>query len=142
MEKHLKEMNTNLVKLYSLFNGMNEFMFANDSSCNEIEITCKNTLSAESHLMTMEQLKNKYAELQKSHSMVKQQLFDQSVEFKDVQQRLESLSQQHERRESQEQRLENLQTILEEHRAENEKMSNMITSKSDLESLLTLRIKS
>ena len=76
MEKHLKEINTNLVKLYSLFNGINEFVFSNDSSCNEIAITCKNTLSAESHLMTMEQLKNKYAELQKTHAMVKQQLFD------------------------------------------------------------------
>ena len=54
METHLKDINTNVVKLYSLFNGINEFVFSNDSSCNEIEITCKNTLSAGSHLLTME----------------------------------------------------------------------------------------
>ena len=101
-------------------------MLQNDDKLGQIQVSCTNTLSSQGFLKKYQDLEQQYDGLQMQHTQMKQQLFQQTVEYQNLQGDFELSKKLAEANMTESYKLQNLEVIIEELRAENSKFQERI----------------
>ena len=109
---HLKDMGTSIDKLNHLFNDVYLRVLENDTALNEVNVTCKTTLSHQSHLTKISNLQTQYQSVETLNIQLKQQLFEQATEYKRLQDDFEVAKKMAETHMTKDYKLGNLEKIV------------------------------